>query len=265
MINLLKADLFRLRKSKTFKNSMVVMVILVIAYFIVCSMSEDFISINITFRNDRMYGFCIGRIKDNINYLNIFRSSLGFVIFTCLTMIFLVTDSVISRYSNGVLKNTVSYGHNKCKVYLSSLISSYIGVCIIGIFYIVFSMVGAVLLFQPSKIISKEELYVIFMVTLVVLIILAAMVSLYTLFSVIIKSKVIIATSAALFMTFVTGALFDVISKAVQNKIPIYMLIDICGQPEISPLLGTFVVNSFIIIVVSTVLGCIIFKGQEIK
>lgn len=234
MINLLKADLFRLRKSKTFKNSMIVMGILVIAYFVVCSMSEDFISINITFRNDRMYGFYIGRIKDNINYINIFRSSLGFVIFTCLSMIFLVTDSVISRYSNGVLKNMVSYGHNKCKVYLSSLISNYIGVCIIGISYIVFSMIGAIFLFSPEKMISKNELNIILVVTLVVLIILAAMVSLYTLISVILKSKVVISTAAALFMTFGTGALFDVISKAVQNKMPIYMLIDICGQPEIS-------------------------------
>lgn len=265
MINLLKADLFRLRKSKTFKNSMIVMVILVVAYFIVCSMSEDFISINRTFRNDRMYGFCIGNISENISYLNIFRSSLGFVIFTCLNMVFLVTDSVISRYSNGVLKNTVSYGHNKCKVYLSSLISNYIGISIIAILYIVLSMFGGILLFTPSKMISANELKVIFTVTLVVIVILAAMVSIYTLLSVIIKSKVIIATASALFMTFISATLFDVIGKATQNKIPIYMLYDICGQPEISPLLGTFAVNSFIIIVVSTVLGCIIFKRQEIK
>lgn len=265
MINLLKADLFRLRKSKTFRNSMIVMGILIIGYLVVCFMSEDFISINVTFRNDRMYGFCIGRLRDNASYLNMFRSSLGFTMFSCLTMVFLVTDSVISKYSNGVLKNIISYGHNKYKVYLSNLISNYIGVSIIAISYIVFSMIASICLFMPSKMISKNELYVIFIVTLVVLVILGAMVSVYTLISVIIKSKVVIATGAALFMTFISAALFDVIGKSTQNKIPIYMLIDICGQPEISPLLKTFVINSFIIIVVSTILGCIIFNRQEIK
>jgi len=265
MINLLKADLFRLRKSKTFRNSMIVMIILVIAFFFVCCMSEDFLSINSTFINDRMYGFCVGKIRDNIDYLNFFRSSLGFIIFTCITMVFLVTDSVISRYSNGVLKNTISYGHSKYKVYLSNLLSNYIGVSIIAISYIVFSMIGAICLFPPNKMISKNELYVIFVVSLVVFIILGAMVSLYTLISVIIKSKVVIATAGALFMTFFAATLFDVISKPAQNKIPIYMLIDICGKPEISPLLKTWVINSFIIIVVSTILGCIIFNKQEIK
>lgn len=265
MINLLKSDLFRLRKSKTFRNSMIVMSVLVIAYFLVCSTSKNFISINITFRNDRMYGFGIGRISDNVSYLNIFRSSLGFTIFACLTMIFLVTDSVISRYSNGILKNTISYGHNKYKVYLSSLVSNYIGASIVTISYILFSMIIAVCLFKPNVMISKNELYVIFIVTLVVLMILASMVSLYTLISVIIKSKVVIATAGALFMVFGSGALFDVISKSTQNKIPIYMLIDICGQPEISPLLKTWVINSFIIIVASTILGCIIFNKQEVK
>ena len=265
MINLLKADLFRLRKSKTFRNSMIVMIVLVIAFFFVCRMSEDFLSINSTFRNDRMYGFCVGKIRDNIDYLNFFRSSLGFIIFTCITMVFLVTDSVISRYSNGVLKNTISYGHSKYKVYLSNLLSNYIGVSIIAISYIVFSMIGAICLFPPNKMISKNELYVIFVVSLVVFIILGAMVSLYTLISVIIKSKVVIATAGALFMTFFAATLFDVISKPAQSKIPIYMLIDICGKPEISPLLETWVINSFIIIVVSTILGCIIFNKQEIK
>lgn len=74
-----------------------------------------------------------------------------------------------------------------------------------------------------------------------------------------------IATGSALFMTFISAALFDIIDKATQNKIPIYMLYDICGQPEISPLLKTCVINSIIIIVITTILGCIIFNKQEIK
>lgn len=265
MINLLKSDLFRLRKSKTFRNSMIVMGILIIAYFIVCCMSENFISINITFRNDRMYGFCIGRLQENASYLEMFRSSLGFVIFSCLTVIFLVTDSIISRYSNGVLKNTISYGHNKYKVYLSSLVSNCIGVSIVTILYILLAMFVSVCLFTPDKMVSKNELYTMIIVSLAVLVILWSMVSIYALLSIIIKSKVVIATGAALFMTFISAALFDVIGKATQNKIPIYMLYDICGQPEVSPLLKTLVINSTIIIVVSTILGCIIFNKQEIK
>ncbi|MBS3202644.1 MAG: hypothetical protein PUJ51_03515 [Clostridiales bacterium] len=265
MINLLKADLFRLRKSKTFRNSMIVIGILVTVFLFMCLDEEFFFSLNVTFRNDRVYGFYFGRMEGNINYINIFRASLAFTIFACLTMIFLVTDSVISKYSNGVLKNTISYGHNKYKVYLSSIISNYIGVSIVAILYILFFMIGAICLFKPNTMISNNELYVICIVSLVVLIILGAMVSLYTLISVVVKSKVVIATAGALFMTFGTGALFDVISKSTQNKIPIYMLLDICGQPEISPLLKTWVINSFIIIVVSTILGCIIFNKQEIK
>lgn len=265
MINLLRADLFRLRKSKTFKSSIIIAGVLV-AVFLFLSLDEEFLlSITTTFRNDRIYGFCIGKVKENANYLSIFRASLGLVIFSAITMIFLVTDGVISRYSNGVLKNTISYGHSKYKVYLSNLVSNFVGVSIITILYMGLFIIGAVFLFKPDQFISEDQLYLMITITLVVLVVLGAMVSIYTLISVIIKSKVVIATGAALFMTFISAALFDVIGKATQNKIPIYMLMDICGQPELSPLLGTFLINSFIIIGVSTVLGCTIFNKQEIK
>lgn len=41
MINLLKADLFRLRKSKTFRNSMIVIGILVTVFLFMC-LDEEF-------------------------------------------------------------------------------------------------------------------------------------------------------------------------------------------------------------------------------
>lgn len=265
MINLLKADLFRLRKSTTFRTSMILMGLLVIGFSFLYCMSEDFLFIHVTHRDNRTYGFLIGDIKNNIDYLNFFRSSLGFTLFTCLTMVFLVTDSTITRYSNGILKNIVSYGHDKYKVYLSNLISNYVGVCIVAISYIVFSMITAICLFPPERMISKDELYIIFKITIVLLIILGAMISFYTLISTVIKSKAIITTLSALFMVLVSAILFDAISASVKNKIPIYMLLNICGQPTDSKLLGTFVINSVIIIFISTVLGCIVFKKQEIK
>lgn len=265
MINLLKADLFRLQKSKTFRNSIIIMGIIISILLFLSLDDQFFFSINSTFRSDRMYGFSIGKLGESASYLDIFRSSLGFVFFAAINMIFLVTDGVISRYSNGVLKNTISYGHSKYKIYLSNIFSNYVGVSIITILYILLYLIASIFLFTPDKMISKDELQVMVTVTLVVLVILGAMVSTYTLLSVIIKSKVVIATGAALFMTFISAALFDIIDKATQNKIPIYMLYDICGQPEISPLLKTCVINSIIIIVITTILGCIIFNKQEIK
>lgn len=265
MINLLKADLFRLRKSKTFKISMIIMLLLVIGFSFLYFMEEDFLVINGTFRDSRTYGFVIGQVKENRSYLNFFRSSLGLTIFTCLTMLFIITDFTISKYSNGILKNTVSYGHNKYKIYLSNVISIYVGVCIIALSYIVLSMVIVTFLFSPSYMISKDELYIMLKVTITLLIILASMVSFYILMATIIKSKALVATLGALFITLISALLFDVIDINIKNKIPIYMIANLCGQPTDISLLNDFIINSGILLVVSLIVGCMIFKRQEIK
>lgn len=265
MINLLKADLFRLRKSKTFKISMLIMLVLVFGFVFLYLDAEGFLNINATYRDGRMYGFSIGNIKDNREYINYFRSSLGFMIFICLTMLFIVTDFVISKYSKGILKNVVSYGHSKYKVYISNLISIYTGISVIAILYVTLSMIITTILFPIGSGISKGEIIIILKVMLTVLIILAAMVSFYTLICTIIRSKAVVTTVGALFMTLVSAMLFDVISIPMKNNIPIYMLTDICGQPTDLPLINTFIVNSIVIVVISTILGCIIFNKQEIK
>lgn len=265
MINLLKADLFRLRKSKTFKISMLIMLLLVVGFSFLYFMEEDFLVINGTFRDNRMYGFYIGQVRENRSYLNFFRSSLGLTIFTCLTMLFIITDFTISKYSNGILKNTVSYGHNKYKIYLSNMISIYIGVCIIALSYIVLSMAIISFLFFPGYIISKDELCIMLKVTITLLIILASMVSFYTLIATIVKSKALVATLGALFIILISALLFDVVDANIKNKIPIYMITNLCGQPTDISLLNSFIMNSGVLLVVSLIVGCVIFKKQEIK
>ncbi|MGL4570548.1 MAG: ABC transporter permease subunit [Clostridium sp.] len=265
MLNLIKADLFRLRKSKTFKISFTIMMLIIIGFSFLYFLEEDFLMINTVLKDNRIYGFSIGKVRENIDYINFFRSSLGFTIFICLIMFFVVVDSVISKYSNGTLKNTLAYGHNRYKVYISIIISTVVGVSIIAVTSIILSMSILCILFTPQNKISQIELITIVKVTITWLIVLAAMTSFYTLMATIIRSKAVITTIGALFISLGSVFLFDMLNWTTKGRIPIFMLYDICGNPSNSKLLNIFAFNSIAIILITTIAGCIIFNKQEIK
>ena len=265
MLNLLKADFFRLSKSKTFRICTILMIIITCAFTFLYFSKENFLIINGTFKGERLYGFFIGKVRENRDYINFFRSSLGFTAFICIMNFFIVSDTVISKYNNGVLKNAISYGHDRRKLYLSNTISSFLGVLIISLLTISLSMLILCTLFTPENNISKNELIIIFKGLIQLLITLGAMTSVYTLIATIIKSKALVTSSAILFTMLGSPLLFDVLGTNIKNKIPIHMLLNLCGDPSDLEKFKVYIINSIIIILLSTTVGSYIFNNQDIK
>lgn len=265
MLNLLKADLFILRKSKVFKISLGLMIVIIVGFSFTFSFNDRVFEVSNIIRHNRMYGFAIGKVAENKDYINFLRSSLGYTIFICVVMIFIVVDLVVSRYNNGTLRNTISYGHNRYKIYISNMLSIIIGVLAIALISIILSMVLLTILFIPDVRIKKLDVTTISNVTITWTIIMVAMTSFYIMISTIVKNKTIITTWGVCFIVFISYSLFDKISLRMQSKIPIYMILDICGQPQNNTKLGIFIINSIIIFLISTIIGCIVFSNQEIK
>ncbi|MPQ43572.1 ABC transporter permease subunit [Clostridium tarantellae] len=266
MVNLLKSHLFILRKSRTYKNAFIILTCIIIFTTIVSFSEENgSIMLSAVMKNNRLYGFHIGNLLEFQGYLNIFRAALGLSLFIAIIIFFLVGDLVISPYNNGMLKNTICYGHNRYKIYLSNVISLLIGTILLALFTLITSMVVLSLFFNYGNPISKEEVITMIKIIPIWLLILCAICSFYALIATIIKSKATVATGGALFITLVSFLLFNALSDVTRSRIPIYMLGDLCGYVRYDSSLLIFGVNSLMIIVVSTIIGAMIFKIQEVK
>jgi len=265
MINLIKADLFRLKKSKAYKNSVILM-----GLFIILAMYKTFsgrsISILMANSGGRLYGFLIGDIIGNENYLTLFRSSLGLISLITFLILFIVGDLVITRYENGEIKNTVAYGYVRYKIYLANMISILLGVVFITISSVIISMSILTIFFKPEIPISIMEFSTIIKVMSVAILILGSMVSVYVFLATTIRSKALIATIGIFSITAIPIILLAKnLIETIGFKVPIVMLMNICSEPATTNLLATFSLNSIILILVSNILGCIIFKNQEFK
>lgn len=276
MINLFKADLFRLRKSRVYKIVMIVMMIIIAAVVAMSfSIENDHLFINTIFLDDRIHGFLIGDVRrDSLclidngivgNYMNLFRSSLGLTLFICIGSLFVIGDFVISRYENGVLKNTISYGNNRYKIYISNLLTILIGITILAVSTMAISMLALTIVFTPENSITSKEVIDMLKITIIWTVILCGVASFYTAVATIIRNKALLATGGALFMTLISAFAFSNLSESIRAKISIYMITDLCGYPRFDSVILGYGIQSLFIIVLSTIIGCIIFSKQEIK
>lgn len=266
MINLLKANFYRLRKSKIFKLLLLGMIFIVTGLSVLSFLDEAFfLMIGVTYDGGERHGFYIGHINHLSSYIEVLRSSLGFIFFACISMLFLIGDIVISPFKNGTIKNSLSYGHSRIEIYISQLITNIVGTTIIVLVTIIVAMSIPILLFKINYSITWDEINFILKIIFTLLCVISSMVSIYQLISAIFKSKAIITTLGTLFMALGTGILYEFISSQVKMFIPSYMILNICGNPSGINKILPFVITSSIIIICTSMVGCMHYQKQEIK
>ncbi|MGG5460894.1 ABC transporter permease subunit [Clostridium sp. B9] len=265
MINLLKSDFYRLRKSSVLKISLISMTLIILLLNILFLSEDNFLAINRAFMNDRFYGFTMGDIVGNESYIKFFYSTVSLSPFIIIIILFLVVDMVISRYKNGTLKNVISYGHSRSKIYLANIITIFIGVAIIIIFTLVVSMGILSVIFQSKDALTKDIIVEVLKATGIWIIILSTIASIYSLLATIIKNKAVIATFGALYTFLGTALIIEKWGNYLFDKEPSFMILDFAAKPINNPLFSTWIINCLIIIVVTNILGCIVFNKQEIK
>lgn len=267
MINLMMANFYRLRKSRLFRIILIAIITIIVGFCMTCYLDEEFFfMIGVNYDGAERHGFYIGHIDQEASYMEYLRSSLGFMFFVCISLLFLVGDTVISPFKNGMIKGSLSYGHSRSKLYIAQLVTNIVGAFIMTGVTILTGMGTILLLFRPKHAITSTELNSMIQVCLVLLVIVSAMVSIYQLLFVIFKSKSVVTTAGALFIAIGTSIFFELISETAKRSIPAYMIMNVCGDPtRVHNNLISFVINSILIIVVTSILGCSIYRKLEIK
>lgn len=263
MINLIKADLYRLFKSKCYKNCIIASI--VTAILTVCIpiiLGGPLWIMSFTSSGSEIYGFRIGAIQYNGEYLSFIINALGTAIFIYLIGIILVINSSVKRFSSGTLKNTVSYGYERWKIYLSNLVSIIVGVSILSLISFLITLILPVLTYKPLDF-ELNSIIITIKYLIEYIVILASMISIYYFCTVLIPDSSVI--SCIVILEF---CLLTVISSSLPEKItrfiPFSMIRKFTAIPDKFDFIYIFF-NSAVLIIISTIIGILVFRRKEIK
>ncbi|HBC96490.1 MAG TPA: ABC transporter permease [Clostridium sp.] len=264
MYNLMKFELYKLKYNTAFKISISIILFLI---FLVLKLFYSHLDIIVIFSfiyDRKTFGFFINKFHDisSPTALEFFISSFGFSVILIILSLFLVGSYIVNEYSCGTVKNTLSYGHSRLKVYLSKIITIYLSIFILLILLLFVPLITALIL-GWVKSISAYTAARLFKYTLIIYLIFAAIASIYACLAAIIKSKSIII---ALGMTilFINAGGF-LINFKFDKYTPVIMLMKLGSlNSPTSDICSTISICS-IIILISLVLGITVFKNQDIR
>ncbi|WP_055666086.1 ABC transporter permease [Desnuesiella massiliensis] len=266
MYNLVKFEFYKLRHSKTFRNSLIVVAAL-IAYTVNLFFKNQAKWMIFNFQvNDREYGFWVNNFKDKLHpqAVEFLYSAFGFSLIIVILTMFLVGEALVDEYSNGTVKNIVAYGHSRVKIYLSKLFVTSLAVCIL-ISFLLLGTVFAAFISGILESISLEAILEMMKFILVSYFIFAAMVSIYMLLGIYLRKKSLLV---GLGMSYVLVSIFTGGIPSLfkyQRHAPLFMLMDIGVVPPSAHTIYVLIINCSIIIMGTILLGNIIFKNQDIK
>lgn len=261
MINLIKADLYRLRRSKTLKRcfiSMMVFAVLMTGYVYDGIGTLGIISTH-------KYGYYFSAMGVHESYGSLLESLLGFTAILNICMIFLICDIVIGKYAEGMMRVPINHGYNRFKIYLSSLITVWIGVIGLGLFTILLAGVTWGAFFTKEKTLSLQEVSQIIEVMKAWICIIAAEISIGVLIATIFREKVIVAGFGVLYEAFLTMVMCMALDEQVLRMIPSTMMLELCKNPIQNTHLNEYIVYSTVILILTTIGGYLIASKQDIK
>ena len=261
MINLIKSDLYRLFRSKTYKGCAmgalgVTIFVLALAIF------TDVELWIMSFTSDGIRrGFLIG-LEQGAGFKELLINALGSGAGLYIIGIVLTSSVIISRKRSGIMKTTVAYGYERWKIYLSQLISLIVGisVLIIGVFLSIFLITSIV--YNGFNIDSKNILLLIKSLILYISIV-AATISIYALLATLISNSEVISVIAIAEILGLT-MLEPALSTKITSFIPYSMIRTLAQTPESVDFIS-YLLKVILVIVVSTFLGVVVFKKKEIK
>lgn len=261
MINLLRTDLYRIGKSKSFRITSIASVVAVIPILLIFFITNS--SLNIMSVGESN-GFYIGANKISEAGLSVIRSTLGFTILIFIATLFILSDVVVIRYKNGTIKNSLAYGEDRIKVYISNFIA--IIIAMIALSTTVFAVAYIISSLAMFKTIFIDLYYIkmLLKAVLTIIIILVTIMAFYMMLGTIIKNSSVINLIGVLSWFIIPITMSNSILEGGKSKLPLMIIRDICGNP-LNP---SFQYGDFfsivLVLLVSLGIGIWVFKKQDI-
>lgn len=211
------------------------------------------------------YGYHFSGAGVHGSYGSLLESLLGFTGALNICMIFLLSDVVIGRYTEGMMMVPIAYGYNRFKVYLSNWIVTCTAVVGLGVFIMLVAGITWGTLFTNEHVLSLEESEQIIKVMGTWCIIMLTMISIGTLLATIIREKVIIVGFGILYMSFVSMVICMWLEEQTLRKIPLAMMMELCTNPLQNTHLKDYIVYCMVIIILTIIGGWVVSHKQDIK
>ncbi len=263
MYNLIKFEFYKLKNSRAFRNSLILISLCVIyTIYVFFSKGNVYMILNSQFAG-RGYGFWINNFSNrgNPKAIEFAQSALGFGPTFELLIMFIAGEFIIKEYSYGTLKNILSYGHKREQVYISKIIIMLV-VTFILTFLLMFGTVIGAFVTGAMKKFSYNEMLDAINYILLICVIFATIASIYTFLSVVIKSKSLIVAVGLIYI-FVSSTYVGRIPY--QKYTPTYMLMDISVVYPSVQNMHHIIMTCIALIIITSCLGMYIFKREDIK
>lgn len=253
MINLINADLYRLFRTKAYRNCIIATIIIIIVNIVI----DGLWLMTFTDLNGIKYGFNITTGEGS--YLELLRNAMGTSIAMYIMGVCLTAAITVGKWDSGSLKNIVSFGYKRWKIFLSNIIAITIGmaILIIGQFIIVLGF--TTIIFKPIDI----DLILTIKVLIAYIGIFGAGVGIYTVIASLIPSQSVIGIIVIMEMIGLT-MIGHLIKESAANFIPFLNLRKLAGMPEHVNLIAVIITMGLLLIVAADI-GRMIFNKMEIK
>lgn len=262
MINLIKSDLYRLFRSKSYRGCVIGSLAITIFILGIAIFTDvELWLMAFTSKEGLRRGFLIG-LDNDISFMKLMINALGSGAAIYIIGITLTSSIIMHKNRSGVMKNTISYGYNRWKIYLSQVITLIIGIAILtaGTFLTILAITTMV--YSPKDI-GLESIIIVGKTLILYISIVATTVSIYVFFVTLIPNSEIISVIAMAEMLGL-AMLGPKLSVEINNWIP-YSMIRTLAQIPNSVEMTPYLLSCIVLIATSTYLGILVFNKKEIK
>ncbi|WP_297636296.1 hypothetical protein [uncultured Clostridium sp.] len=253
MINLINGDLYRLFRTKAYRNCIIATIVIIIVNIVM----DGLWLISFTDLEGMRYGFYVGVGKGQ--YIDLLKNSMGtgavmYIVGVCLT-----ASITVGKWDSGSLKNIVSFGYERWKIFLSNILAITIGISILVIAQFLIVLGIKMIIFKPID----TDLILTIKVLISYIVILGAGIGIYTVIASIIPSQSVIGV-IVIIEIFSLSMIGHLIKESTANFIPFLTLRKLAGIPEGVNLLAV-VITMVLLSGITVDIGRMIFNKVEIK
>ncbi|MCT8975266.1 ABC transporter permease [Clostridium sp. CX1] len=251
MLNLLRADFYKLRRSKSF------FICLVMIAFFVAYVILDFSS--------------SAHMKERLSQSTfhwiymLFKERAFLPYFIPMFQAIFITMLITSEYSAGTIKDSVSLGFSRSKIYISKLITVSVGSILMMLVAIFFTVITSIFVFGIYGSFTTYDLLLLVRMFLIQSLLYTAYASIFLMIAFLIKN-VGGTMSFSIFFSLILGSLGSVVGNSYLGRILLLMNFSPTAvpQPQVVDIRIAIAVALFYLILCLGI-GGFIFKKQDIK
>ncbi|GAA0737823.1 ABC transporter permease [Clostridium oceanicum] len=267
MYNLIKFELYKLKKNKAFK------ICILLTLFIVFLTIRRFFSsttpshvLQFVYKGQE-YGFTVNSFKDRMNPQSIefLNSAFGYISFIEIMIMFIVGSIFINEYLKGTIKSIIAYGHERYKIYFSKLIAISVAAGILLGILLLGTVIVSIPIRGAGSNLSIESIIKILKFVFLVWLIFIAIASIYICIAAIIRNKsLLIGLGMGYFIFSLLFAGKESLFKYQQHTLLFKLMKIGMNYPNTDTTLN-IIFLCLATIIITAVLGVITFKKQDIK